>query len=66
MSTLKRYCRILSISSHEVDEIIDVLARARVHLSKNQRAITAQLIHQAEDKLKVLGREKEKENDRTG
>ena len=63
MNKLKSYRRNLITSSHEVEEIVDVLARARDHLSKNQRAVTASLIHQAENKLALLG--KEKENVRT-
>lgn len=58
MSTLKRYLRIINTSSHEVDEIVDVLARARLHLSRGQKAICAQLIQQAENKLEQLGKER--------
>lgn len=61
MSTLKSFCRNLTVSSHEVVKIGDVLARSRIHLSRGRYAICATLIQQAENKLKVLGKEKEDE-----
>ena len=59
MSTnLKPYIRCITTSSHDVEEIVDVLARAREHLSVGRYAITANLIHQAENKLGMLGKER--------
>ncbi len=60
MSTLKlkSYIRCISCSSHDVDNIVDVLARAREHLSVGRYAVTAELIHQAENKLGELGKER--------
>ena len=64
MNKLKSFRRCVITSPYEVEKIVDVIARARNHLSKGHRAVCAELMHQAEDKLRQLG--KEKENERTG
>lgn len=51
---LKRYLTVFSISSHEVESIVDVLARARQHLSFERPSLAAELIQHAMDKLDSL------------
>lgn len=46
-------------SSQEVREIVDVLTRARDHLSNCRLAMCAALIQQAENKLVALGKEED-------
>ena len=59
MSTkLRPYIRCITTSSHDVEEIVDICARAREHLSVGRYAVTASLIHQVEDKLGQLGKER--------
>ena len=59
MVRLQQYIRHIHASSHDVEEIVDVLARARLHLSQGRIAFGVQLIHQAENKLEGLGKERD-------
>ena len=49
------------MSPQQVREIVNTLARARVHLVHNRRALSSQLIQHVENKLNeyVAGKEKE-------
>ena len=48
---LKRYLTIFNVSSHEIENIVDTLARARQHLSLGRPSLAAELIQHAMDKL---------------
>ena len=48
---LKRYLTIFNVYSHEVESIVDTLARARQHLSLGRPSLAAELIQHAMDKL---------------
>lgn len=54
MGTLKRYLRVISTSSHDLETIVSMLARAREHLSHGRCTLAAQLIKKAEDDLNNL------------
>lgn len=61
---LKRYLTIFTTSSHEVESIVDTLARARQHLSLGRPSLAAELIQHAIDKLESLC-DKEESNGQT-
>lgn len=54
--TLPKVARFIITSPQEVRDIVDVLARGRLHLSKGRIAIAASLIQEAENKLLALSR----------
>lgn len=54
MPQLKQYLRVISTSSHNIEEIVNVLARGREHLSHGRYSLAAELIKKAEQDLVSL------------